>query len=213
MDWLTNVWEFYQERPERFQSLLVSHIQIAGIALLAATLLFVPLGVAFSRMERYGSAAVGAISALRVIPSLALIFIFVPILGFGYRPALFALVVLAGPPIILNTYAGLVSIDRAVLEAARGLGMNHAQVFFRVQMPLALPIVIAGIRSASVEIIASATLASLIGVRTLGQFIFTGISLLDTTYLLAGGVPIVVLVLFTDLILGGVERFTTPPGR
>lgn len=213
MDLLINVWEFYRERPERFQSLLVSHMRIAGIALLAATLLFVPLGVAFARMERFGSATVGAISALRVIPSLALIFIFVPILGFGYRPALFALVVLAGPPIILNTYAGLVSVDRAVVEAARGLGMNHAQVFFRVQMPLALPIVIAGIRSASVEIIASATLASLIGVQTLGQYIFTGISLLDTTYLLAGGIPIVVLVLSTDLILGGVERFTTPPGR
>jgi osmoprotectant transport system permease protein len=89
--------------------------------------------------------------------------------------------------------------------------MNNAQVFFRVQLPLALPVILAGIRSASVEIFASATLASLIGVKTLGQFIVTGISLLDTTYLLAGGIPIVLLVLSSELILGGLERIVTPP--
>ncbi|MDQ3480038.1 MAG: ABC transporter permease, partial [Actinomycetota bacterium] len=154
--------------------------------------------------------AVGMISALRVIPSLALVFIFVPVLEFGYRPALFALIVLAAPPIILNTSAGLLNVDRSTLEAAKGLGMNRAQVFFRVHLPLALPVILAGIRSASVEIFASATLASLIGVKTLGQYIFTGISLLDTTYLLAGGIPIVLLVLGSELIFGSLERLVTP---
>lgn len=198
-------------KSERFNDLLISHLRISLGALAIAVLFYVPLGVLFARNQQIGPTAVGLISALRVIPSLALVFVFVPLLGFGYRPALFALIVLAAPPIILNTSAGLLNVDRSVLEAAKGLGMNNAQVFLRVQFPLALPVVLAGIRSASVEIFASATLASLIGVKTLGQFIVTGISLLDTTYLLAGGIPIVLLVLGSELILGSLERFVTPP--
>ncbi len=122
-----------------------------------------------------------------------------------------ALTILAGPPLILNTYAGMRQVDASVLEAARGVGMNPAQVFFKVHLPLALPVIIAGMRSASVEIFASATLASFIGVRTLGQYIVTGISLLDTTYLLAGGLLIVALVLSAEIILGGFERLVRVP--
>jgi osmoprotectant transport system permease protein len=98
-----------------------------------------------------------------------------------------------------------------VLEAARGVGMNPAQVFTRVHLPLALPVIVAGMRSASVEIFASATLASFIGVKTLGQYIITGISLLDTTYLLAGGLLIVALVISAEAVLGGIERLVRPP--
>lgn len=145
-----------------------------------------------------------------MVPSLALVFLFVPWLGFGYRPALLALVLLAAPAIVLNTVAGLRSVDPATIEAARGLGMNRVQLFARVEWPLAFPVILAGVRSASVEILASATLASLIGVKTLGQYIFTGISLLDTTYLLAGGLPIIALVLLTEGLFGGVERLATP---
>lgn len=211
MDWLVAVWDFIRDDPERFNGLLVSHLRISLTALAISMLVYVPLGVVFARSARVGSSAVGFISAFRVIPSLALIFVFVPILGFGYRPALLALIILAAPPLILNTFAGLNNVDRATIEAARGLGMNNAQVFLKVQLPLALPVILAGVRSASVEIFASATLASLIGVRTLGQFIFTGISLLDTTYLLVGGIPIVILVLTSELVLGGLERVATPP--
>jgi osmoprotectant transport system permease protein len=210
---LTSVWEFIRDNQDRFNELLVAHMRISASALLIAVLLYVPLGVVFSRLERVGSSAVGALSSLRVIPSLALVFIFVPWLGFGYRPALLALILLAAPPIVLNTFAGMRSVDASVIEAAQGLGMNRAQVFTRVQFPLALPVILAGIRSASVEIVASATLASLIGVKTLGQFIFTGISLLDTTYLLAGGLPIVVLVLAIEVFFGGLERITTTATR
>lgn len=213
MTLLTSVWEFIRDNQDRFNDLLFSHVRLSASALIIAVLLYVPLGVAFSRMERVGSPAVGALSSLRVIPSLALVFVFVPWLGFGYRPALLALVLLAAPPIVLNTFAGMRNVDASVIEAAQGLGMNHAQVLLRVQLPLAFPVMLAGVRSASVEIIASATLASLIGVQTLGQYIFTGISLLDTTYLLAGGLPIVVLVLLVEMIFGGVERLATPATR
>lgn len=210
---LTSVWDFIRDNQDRFNELLISHVRLSASALLIAVVLYVPLGVAFSRMDRIGSPAVGALSSLRVIPSLALVFIFVPWLGFGYRPALLALVLLAAPPIVLNTFAGMRNVDAAVIEAARGLGMNQAQVFLRIQLPLAFPVMLAGVRSASVEIVASATLASLIGVQTLGQYIFTGISLLDSTYLLAGGLPIVLLVLAVEVVFGGVERLTTPVPR
>lgn len=210
---LQSVWEFIRDNQDRFNDLLFSHIRLSASALLIAVLIYLPLGVMFSRSERIGSAAVGALSSLRVIPSLALVFIFVPWLGFGYRPALLALVLLAAPPIILNTFAGMRNVDLAVVEAAQGLGMNQAQVFTKVQLPLAFPVMLAGVRSASVEIVASATLASLIGVQTLGQYIFTGISLLDTTYLLAGGLPIVALVLIVEGLFGGIERITTPATR
>lgn len=213
MTLVTSVWEFIRDNQDRFNDLLFSHIRISASALVIAVLLYVPLGVMFSRMDRIGSSAVGALSSLRVIPSLALVFVFVPWLGFGYRPALLALVLLAAPPIVLNTFAGMRNVDASVIEAAQGLGMSQVQVFWRVQLPLAFPVMLAGVRSASVEIVASATLASLIGVQTLGQYIFTGISLLDTTYLLAGGLPIVALVLLVEMLFGGVERLSTPATR
>jgi osmoprotectant transport system permease protein len=209
----TSVWDFVRDNQDRFNDLLFSHLRISGLALVVAILLYVPLGVLFSRLDRIGSSAVGVLASLRVIPSLALVFIFVPWLGFGYRPALLALILLAAPPIVLNTFAGMRNVDASVVEAAQGLGMNRLQVFARVQLPLALPVILAGIRLASVEIVASATLASLIGVKTLGQYIFTGISLLDTTYLLAGGLPIVMLVLIIEMAFGGIERITAPATR
>lgn len=211
MDTFEAVLEFYRERSEQVMDLTWNHVELSLLALGLATLIFVPLGIIFSRWTRGGSSVVGAIASIRVIPSLALIFLFYPLLGFGYQPALAALTILAGPPLILNTYAGMRQVDAAVLEAARGVGMNPAQVFVRVHFPLALPVIVAGMRSASVEIFASATLASFIGVRTLGQYIITGISLLDTTYLLAGGILIVALVLSAELILGGIERLVRPP--
>jgi osmoprotectant transport system permease protein len=213
VDALSSTWDFIRDNQDRFNDLLMSHVRISTIALLIAVALYVPLGVLFARWDRVGSPAVGVLASLRVIPSLALVFIFVPWLGFGYRPALLALVLLAAPPILINTFAGLRGIDPAAIEAARGLGMNPFQVFFQVQLPLALPLLLAGIRNAAVEIIASATLASMIGVKTLGQFIFTGISLLDTTYLLAGGLPIVALVLLVEVVLGGLERVVSPSSR
>jgi osmoprotectant transport system permease protein len=208
---IEDVFSFYRERSDQVIDLTWSHVQLSILALALATLLFVPMGIVFARSERSGSSFVGAIASFRVIPSLALIFLFYPLFGFGYQPALFALVVLAGPPLILNTFAGMRQVDPAILEAAKGVGMNPAQVFLKVHFPLALPVIVSGMRSASVEIFASATLASFIGVRTLGQYIITGISLLDTTYLLAGGLLIVLLVLSAEGILGGIERLVRPP--
>jgi osmoprotectant transport system permease protein len=186
-DVVAETWTFIRDNQERFNSLLLAHMRISGIALVIAVALYVPLGVLLAQSARLGSSVAGVLSSVRVIPSLALVFIFVPWLGFGYRPALLALVLLAAPPLLINTLTGLRQVDAAVIDAARGMGMTRLEVLARVQVPLAVPLLVAGIRTAAIEIVASATLASMIGVRTLGQFIFTGISLLDPVYLLAGG--------------------------
>jgi osmoprotectant transport system permease protein len=211
-DVIAETWTFIRDNQERFNSLLLAHMRISGIALLIAVSLYVPLGVFLAQSARLGSSVAGVLSSVRVIPSLALVFIFVPWLGFGYRPALLALVLLAAPPLLINTLTGLRQVDPAVIDAAQGMGMTRLEVLARVQVPLAVPLLLAGIRTAAVEIVASATLASMIGVRTLGQFIFTGISLLDPVYLLAGGIPIVLLVLAIEMVFGSIE-WLAKPGR
>jgi osmoprotectant transport system permease protein len=119
--------------------------------------------------------------------------------------------VLAGPPIVVNTDAGLRGVDAAVIESARGLGMNPLQVFGKVSFPLALPVVIAGIRTAAVEVIASATLAAFIGAGGLGIFILSGITLVDERLLLVGAIPVALLALTAEGLLGVTERWLTPP--
>jgi len=210
LELLRKVFEFIRDRPDQFMRLLEAHLRLSVSALLIAIVVFIPIGVICARWLSFGSAAVGTIAALRVIPSLALVLLLYPWLGLGYTPTLVALVILAGPPLVLNTYAGLRNVDASVLEAARGIGMRPVQAFVRVQLPLALPVMIAGMRTAAVEIIASATLASFVGVTSFGQWILTGISLLDNTYLLAGAIPIMGLVLAAELFFGGLERLVTP---
>lgn len=203
--------QYIADNPSRFTNALGVHIRLSLSALLLAIAIFVPLGALASRGRRMGPPLVAVVGAARVVPSLAVLLLLLPYLGTGFRPALVALILLAGPPIIVNTDAGLRNVDAAVLENARGLGMNALQVFTRVQFPLALPVVIAGIRTAAVEVVASATLAAFIGVRSLGTFILSGITLVDYRLLLVGAVPVALLALAAEALLGGVERLATPP--
>jgi osmoprotectant transport system permease protein len=207
---IRNVIDFIRDRPDQFTRLLEAHIRLSATALVAAMLIFIPIGMLCAFSPRVGGNVVGVLATIRVVPSLALIFLLYPWMGIGFTPSAIALTVLAGPPLLLNTFTGMRGVDAATLEAATGLGMSGWQRFLRVQLPLALPVIVAGMRTAAVEIVASATLASLAGVRTLGQWIVTGISLLDRTYLLAGAFSVMALVLAAELLLGGLERLTTP---
>ncbi len=212
MQLITDLYEFIERNPDRFLGLVWAHTRLSFTALLIAMVIYIPLGILFARL-RFGGQLVGIFSAVRVIPSLALVFLFYPFLGFGDLPAIVALVILAAPALITNTWAGMRGVDASYLEAAAGLGMNRAQIFLQVQAPLAIPVVVAGMRLAAIELVASATLASFVGAKSLGQYILTGISLLDTTYLLAGGIPIAMLVLVTDLVFSLAERMLTPARR
>ncbi|MGB3330254.1 MAG: ABC transporter permease [Thermomicrobiales bacterium] len=210
METVRQVIDFIRERPDQFNRLVEAHIRLSATALIAAMIIFIPIGIVCAIWPRIGGNVVGVLATIRVVPSLALIFLLYPWMGIGFTPSVIALTALAGPPLLLNTFTGLRQVDAAVLEAATGLGMTGGQRFLRVQLPLALPVIVAGMRTAAVEVIASATLASLAGVRTLGQWIVTGISLLDRVYLLAGALSVMALVLAAELLLGGLERVATP---
>lgn len=138
---------------------------------------------------------------LRIIPSLAILVLALPILGTGFTPALVALILLAVPPILINTYLGFKNIGPSIIESAEGMGMGYRELLFKIQLPLAMPLIITGVRTSSVEVIASATLASYIGTGGLGDFIFTGLSMNDYTMLLVGGISVAILSIIAEIIL------------
>ncbi|WP_248479597.1 glycine betaine ABC transporter substrate-binding protein [Tepidibacter aestuarii] len=188
---------------------LVEHMEITLIAVLFAVIVGVPLGIIVSKSEKYGSMILGAANIFQTIPSLALFGFIIPIPiigGIGYRPAVLVLFLYALLPIIKNTYIGINSVDRAVKESAKGMGMTSRQILLMVTLPLAFPIIMGGIRVATVINIGTATIASLIGAGGLGDFIFKGISMSDTGMILAGAIPTTVLALCVDFILGIVEN-------
>ena len=221
MDALRDAIDFIRDKPDQFREAFWLHVRLSLTALVVAILFFCPIGIACSRSRRVGPLAVAALSSLRVIPSLAVLFLLFPyrrdlgqLIPFEQRSfsiALIALVLLAGPPLVINTDAGLRAVDRTVLEHARGIGMTPAQVFARVHIPLALPVIITGVRTAAVEVIASATLAAFVGVGGLGKFIISGLTQLDTYLLLVGALPVAILALSAEVTLSLVERWVTPP--
>jgi osmoprotectant transport system permease protein len=182
------------------------HLALAGAALAAALAVALPLGAFVARVPRVRAAALSAINAARVVPSLAVLAIMLPLIGIGFWPSLVALTLLAIPPIAINTDLGLRGVPEAVRDAARGLGMSARQIRARVEWPLAVPVVFSGIRTASVEVIASATLAAFIGGGGLGEYIVNGLAEADTPQLLEGAVSVGLLALAAEGLLGLVER-------
>lgn len=185
-----------------------AHIVLAGSALLIAVAIGVPLAALLVDRPVPHQFAFSAIGIFRVIPSLAVLTLALPYLGLGFRPALLALVVLAIPPIAINTDIGLRSVSPALTDAARGMGMTGRQIRRRVQWPLALPIVLSGIRTAAVEVVASATLASFIGGGGLGDYIIDGLSTSDNSEVLGGAAAVATLALLVDAGLGVIARRT-----
>jgi len=182
------------------------HLVLAGAALAFALLAGLPAGVWAARSDRFRQLALGTINVGRVIPSLAVLALMLPLLGIGFWPALVALTLLAVPPIAINTDIGLRGVPAAMVEAARGLGMTQGQVRARVEWPLALPVVFAGVRTATVEVIASATLAAFIGGGGLGEYILNGLAEADTQQLLEGAISVSILALGAEALLGALER-------
>jgi osmoprotectant transport system permease protein len=192
-------------RPEFYRA-LGQHLLMSGVSMVIA--LSVGLSLAVLIVNRRGLAVgvVNTVNALRTIPSLAILAIMMPLLGIGLWPSIVALTVLAVPPILLNSYVGLRDVDPDAVEAAIGMGMTRGQVLRKVRLSLAAPSMFAGARTASVQILAGATLAPFIGGGGLGDFIATGISMMDTSRMLVGAVPIAALALCAELVLGIAER-------
>lgn len=188
---------------------LIEHIQITLIAVLLAILVGVPLGIIVSRTKKVGEGILAVANIFQTIPSLALFGFIIPlplIGGIGYRPAVVVLFLYALLPIIKNTYIGIKSVDDSIKESAKGVGMTPMQTLFMVSLPLAFPVIMGGIRVATVINIGTATIAALIGAGGLGDFIFRGISMSDNAIILAGAIPTTILALSVDFLLGLLEK-------
>jgi osmoprotectant transport system permease protein len=196
---------------DQFRAALGRHLQLVAVALAIGIATCVPLGILTSRSRAAAITVINGVNTLRVIPSLAILFLALPYFGLTLTSALIALTILALPPILVNTDAAFRRIDPAILEAARGMGMSAAQALRRVEFPLALPVVLAGVRTATVEVIASATLAAFIGGGGLGIYITLGFAQFDTAILLVGAVPVAILALLAELGMGALERAVRPP--
>jgi osmoprotectant transport system permease protein len=190
----------------------LEHIGLSAVALLLGILVAVPLGLALERHRRGAETAIRLLGTTQTIPSLALLAFFIPFLGVGKVPAVVALWIYSLYPIVRNTYTGVRDADPRAVEAATALGMTPGQVLTQVRLPLAAPILLAGIRTAAVLTVGTATLAAFIGAGGLGEPIVTGLQLASSAMILSGAIPAAVLALVVDALLGGVERALRPKG-
>lgn len=194
-----------EHQPEFYRA-LGQHLLMSGVSMAFALGLGLPLAILIVNRRGLAFSVVNAVNALRTIPSLAILAVMMPLLGIGMWPSIVALTVLAVPPILLNAYVGLRDVDPDAVEAAIGLGMSRGQVLRKIRISLAAPAMFAGARTASVQVLAGATLAPFIGGGGLGDFITTGISIMDSSRMLVGAVPIALLALGAELTLGLLER-------
>jgi len=186
------------------------HLEMVGITLGIVLMVSIPLGIWTARSKLPALVIMNAINGMRVMPSLAVLFLVVPYLGLSTASALVALIILALPPVLINTDAGFRSLDKAVLETARGMGMSGLQILLRVEFPLAMPVILAGVKTAAVEVIASATLAAFVGSGGLGIYITRGFALFDYSILMVGAVPVALLTLLAEAGLSALQRLAQP---
>jgi osmoprotectant transport system permease protein len=190
----------------------VEHVVLSLVSVIAAILIAVPAGLFIGHTGRGAFATVTTANLGRSIPSYALLIIFVTWFGIGFAAAFPALVVLALPPILIATYVGLREVDRDMVEAGRAMGMREAQLLRGVEVPIALPVILSGVRIAAVQVVATATLAALVGGGGLGRFIVDGFALRRQDMLVAGAILVAILALLTERSLTFVERRAVSPG-
>jgi len=204
-----NPWTFFLTHRSEILSATLDHLTLVVIAMAFAIAIAVPLGMFIVQYRHLRAIALGIASVFQTIPSLALFGFLIPIPfigGIGRRTAIVALVLYALLPILRNTYVGLTGIDPAILEAAEAMGMTNTQILLRVRLALALSVILAGIRTATVITIGVATIAAAIGAGGLGTFIFRGVAMVNDSVILAGAIPAALLAIFADLLLGQLER-------
>ena len=188
----------------------MQHLRIGMLAVSAAILIGMPLGLFISRIPWSRRPVLGCASIMQAVPSLALMGMFIPLIGIGDKTAITIIALYAILPILRNTYTGLTNIDQSTLEAARGIGMTERQILFKVQLPLALPVIMAGVRVAAVSSVSTATLAAFIGGGGLGKQIQAGIQIISTNMILSGAIPACLLALLMDYLFGLIEKAVVP---
>ncbi|WP_312521438.1 ABC transporter permease [Anaerospora sp.] len=209
---LTMLLDIWNSRSTDIAIATAEHLMLTIIALLLANLLAIPLGVLLTRYPKWAEPIIGIAAVFQTIPSLALLGLMIPLLGIGVMPAVVALTIYGLLPILRNTYTGILGVNSAAIEAGVGMGMTSKQILFWIELPLARPIIMAGIRTATVLLVGIATLASLIGAGGLGDLIFRGISTANQELILAGAFPAALLAIVFDIVLKNVERRMQPKG-
>lgn len=198
--------------PDGIDDRALQHISYCLIALAYALVIAVPLGAFIGHTGRGASAIIGTATALRALPSLGLMFLLATERGVGLPALVITLVVLAVPPIMLATMAGVAGVDRDAVDAAQGMGMTGTQVLLRVELPNALPVIFGGIRTAMLQLVATTSIAALITLEALGQYIINGLFQQDYAQVVAGAVLIALLAVAADLVLAGLQRLLVSSG-
>ncbi len=191
-------------------SRVLQHIQTTMFSILVSVLIGVPLGIIISYVKPFKKPVLGIANVVQAIPSIALLGFLVPFLGIGEKPAIFMVVIYSLLPIIKNTATGLSTINEEMLEAAKGIGMTKFQVLMRIKLPLALPVIMAGIRISAVTSVGLVTIAAFIGAGGLGYLIYSGIRTVNSNLILAGAIPACILALLVDGVGSLFEKLTTP---
>lgn len=209
---LGEAWNYLIAHPAQFVTALGVHVALSVAALAIAAAIAVPAGIYAAHRPGAAFAAINVANVGRTLPSLAVLALVMPLLGTGFAPSLFALSLLALPPILLNTLAGVRGIDPEIVDAARGMGMTARGILQRIEWPLALPVIFAGLRTAAIQVISGAVLAAFIGGGGLGDFITAGIAMMAVPQLLVGAIPVTLLALGADYGFGALQRRITPRG-
>jgi osmoprotectant transport system permease protein len=210
----------HYQGSDAVQTRILEHVAVSGLAVLVGVLVALPIGLYLGHTGRFGFIAVNVANIGRAIPSLAAIALAIPIAGtllgvqngLGFWPTFFALIPLAVPPILTNAYVAVRGVDPDVTLAARGMGVSDAGILRRIELPLALPLVFAGIRTAAVNVVATATLGALVAFGGLGRYIVDGLALQEYDRLLAGAVLVALLAIAVEVAFGRVERAAVSPG-
>ncbi|MFF9569474.1 ABC transporter permease [Streptomyces sp. NPDC014685] len=194
---------------------LGEHLYVSGVALVLACAIALPVGLYLGHIGKGGALAVNISNVGRAIPVFAVLSLFMvsPLRNAGYAPTIIALVLFAVPPLLTNAYVGMTEVDRSVTEAARGMGMSGWQLFARVELPLAHPMIMTGVRSAAVQVVATATIAALAGLGGLGRIITAGFNTYNTPQVVAGALLVAVLALLVEAVLMGLDRLLSPLRR
>jgi osmoprotectant transport system permease protein len=208
-----NLWQFMLQNHTEVLELTLEHLWLVGISTLLAVLVGIPLGILITRWPALNKPVLGGANIIQTIPSLALFGFLLPAPWIGARAdrlAILALALYALLPLIRNTYVGIKGVDRAVVEAGRGMGLTDRQLLFQVELPLALGVIIAGVRVATVISVGLATIAAAIGAGGLGEYIFRGLAMVNNQVILAGAIPAAAMALLADVSLGWLEKRLSP---
>ncbi|MBU3110979.1 ABC transporter permease/substrate-binding protein [Clostridium lacusfryxellense] len=204
--------DFVIGRKSEILNLLVQHIQLTIFSILLAVLIAVPLGILIVRYRKLSVPVIGFTNVVQSIPSLALLGFLIPVLGIGSKPAIIMVVMYSLLPILKNTFTGLTNIDPSLIEAANGMGLTQTQVLLKVRFPLAMPIIMSGIRISSVTAVGLMTIAAFIGAGGLGYLVFSGVQTVNNNMILAGAIPACLLAIVLDFVIGKIEYIVIPDG-